>query len=1004
MADETRHVLRITADTSQADDALEQSAERLDNIDDSAQRVNRTFASFGSRLAGAFKNSGIADFGRRLADTARNADFGDRLVSSVREANVLGKALRGLRLPSGAMSDEAASLRDEIAEIEQAMADLAGKQIPTGAYAGVSKDLDKINAKIEGYIAKQEKLKALNSIEDTREWKDLAAQIDVATEAADRLWQQKRQLEQSGGMYDRSYQETAEYLREAETQLAAMKQRQDELRASGRTMSDEWQRISIAVTTAEAKVETYKSQMAIAREAGTAYTAEYSDMVEKVDKASEAVDRLYAEQQRLAETGSVENSRQWKSLQYDIDQARARAEQYNNTMASMRSDGTAFQAGVDTSEYAALEDRLGSVRSQLSSIQPTGVSVFRSVASAAGSAAKNIAASFGSKVLGGVKKLGSGLLGLVKNFASTRKAAKQTDNVIGKAYKTFMGFFTMIKSRAKEAIITTVWQTMQDSIGDIAGVADRFNSGLSGMIDSLKAFGAQLVAIAEPIISVVTPAISALIDTLTAGADKLAQFTARLTGQDTYVKAAKGQSNYAASVQDTEKSTKKADEAAKKYKRTLLGFDQINRMDGQDAESDAGDIVGIDDAQLSMAETRVSKLNSLADKIYSAFKAKDFKAAGAAVGEGINAAFSWLKNAAGWEANSSKITSALSGVIDFINGLSSSFDGVSIGNAIGDVVNTVIHSVAQLVDPNSGIDFKLIGKNIGDTVKSAIDTIDWTTAGEAFVNSIQGLISFINGIIGTDGIFSSVGTAIADGLRGAVDAFDPQLIGESLANLVNGIADFTIGLFDDPSVFADFGAKFAESINTAISNIDAEKVITAIESFCVSVFNFLYNTITNLDWGALGNLLWDVLSGLASDAWNGIVNWFEGEKLDINYNASGSSVSHSGRRSAVTYAGAFASGGIIGDGQLFLANEDGAELIGSDGRGNTAVVNNNQIISAVVSGVRQAMMEVMMTMTKGNDSDGGDIVLMVDSEELARATIKGQRKIDKRYNPGVSFA
>ena len=79
-------------------------------------------------------------------------------------------------------------------------------------------------------------------------------------------------------------------------------------------------------------------------------------------------------------------------------------------------------------------------------------------------------------------------------------------------------------------------------------------------------------------------------------------------------------------------------------------------------------------------------------------------------------------------------------------------------------------------------------------------------------------------------------------------------------------------------------------------------------------------------------------------------------------------------------------------------------MIGSDGRGNTAIVNNNQIISAVVSGVRQAMMEVMMTMSKGNDSDGGDIVLMVDSEELARATIKGQRKIDKRYNPGVSFA
>ena len=104
----------------------------------------------------------------------------------------------------------------------------------------------------------------------------------------------------------------------------------------------------------------------------------------------------------------------------------------------------------------------------------------------------------------------------------------------------------------------------------------------------------------------------------------------------------------------------------------------------------------------------------------------------------------------------------------------------------------------------------------------------------------------------------------------------------------------------------------------------------------------------------------------------------------------------------------FANGGVVGDGQLFIANEGGvAELITKDGAGNTAIVNNDQIISAVVSGVRQAMLEASYNIADkiaDSSSAGGDIVLNVDSVELARATARGQRQIDRRGNHSVSFA
>lgn len=54
----------------------------------------------------------------------------------------------------------------------------------------------------------------------------------------------------------------------------------------------------------------------------------------------------------------------------------------------------------------------------------------------------------------------------------------------------------------------------------------------------------------------------------------------------------------------------------------------------------------------------------------------------------------------------------------------------------------------------------------------------------------------------------------------------------------------------------------------------------------------------------------------------------------------------------------FATGGFPDAGQLFLAREAGAEMVGSIG-GHTAVANNDQIVEAVSYGVRQAVSEIL---------------------------------------------
>ena len=134
--------------------------------------------------------------------------------------------------------------------------------------------------------------------------------------------------------------------------------------------------------------------------------------------------------------------------------------------------------------------------------------------------------------------------------------------------------------------------------------------------------------------------------------------------------------------------------------------------------------------------------------------------------------------------------------------------------------------------------------------------------------------------------------------------------------------------------------------------------------------------------------VFDTIGGWISDAGSAIGSWFGGST-----------------RTTSVIIPQLAGGGIVGDGQLFVANEKGPELVGSQD-GQSVVMNNTQIVDAVSRGVRDAVAEVMMAFSGSGSSSGGDgdIVLMVDSEELARASMRGQRKLDKRSNATVSFA
>lgn len=87
----------------------------------------------------------------------------------------------------------------------------------------------------------------------------------------------------------------------------------------------------------------------------------------------------------------------------------------------------------------------------------------------------------------------------------------------------------------------------------------------------------------------------------------------------------------------------------------------------------------------------------------------------------------------------------------------------------------------------------------------------------------------------------------------------------------------------------------------------------------------------------------------------------------------------------------YASGGFPTSGEMFIARESGAELVGSIG-GRTAVMNNEQIVQAVSIGVANAVSSVM-----GNDN-GGNVILQVNDVTLGRVAINAINKTMKNTN------
>lgn len=196
-------------------------------------------------------------------------------------------------------------------------------------------------------------------------------------------------------------------------------------------------------------------------------------------------------------------------------------------------------------------------------------------------------------------------------------------------------------------------------------------------------------------------------------------------------------------------------------------------------------------------------------------------------------------------------------------------------------------------------------------------------------------------------------------------------------------------------------------------------IFSAVGNFFYSIFSNAWSRVTAI-FGAVGTMFGDLGSGILNGLKSIINNLISG----VNYVIS---IPFSGLNSAINFIKGFnmagvypfsglrnisapqipylATGGQVMSGQLFVARENGMpELVGQMG-GQATVANNEQIVDGIKQGVIEAMLSVM-TLSDSGRSEGErpvEVVLRVGNDELARATYKGFKDLERRGELGMSF-
>lgn len=378
-----------------------------------------------------------------------------------------------------------------------------------------------------------------------------------------------------------------------------------------------------------------------------------------------------------------------------------------------------------------------------------------------------------------------------------KKVIGKVTGVFEKAINGYKKFVNMIKRMVILRIIRNALRLIEEGLKEGRENIYQYSYALKGM-DSAQAYQTldqlastalyvknSIGAAAMPIIQAFVPALKLIASWAVMAANAVNQLVSAMQGKSTYTKA----KEYAVDYMDGVKNAAGgANKAAKDLRATLLGFDEINRLDSADKGSGSGGS-GSGSASLdysSMFEEAVinSDISGFIDEIKKKIKTGDWKGVGKLLAQKLNAA------------------------IDKI-------DTKSIGKKITTKISNGAALVAGLLEET---DFKGIGGKIQDFIDGAIDGIDAKAFAEVVSGVITGIVDTFIGVIEKDrenGTAAKVGTKFYEFIKTTLRKLKEYIQSTDWYSVGNRLAD-TLGDFISNANFPDLVSDMSDFLFNAM--------------------------------------------------------------------------------------------------------------------------------------------------------------------------------------------
>lgn len=198
-----------------------------------------------------------------------------------------------------------------------------------------------------------------------------------------------------------------------------------------------------------------------------------------------------------------------------------------------------------------------------------------------------------------LSKVSEGLEGVSKNARKTEREVKAVGNSAKQSTSKLGQFFAAMKRiamyRAMRAAIKAITNAFREGISNLYQfsvlIDGTFKKSMDTLATSALYLKNSLGALVAPIVNALAPVIDMLVDKFVDLLNVFNQFIARITGASTWTKALKYPKQYAENME-------RAGGAAKELRATLLGFDEINRLDDLRARGGGGGSRALDYSEM----------------------------------------------------------------------------------------------------------------------------------------------------------------------------------------------------------------------------------------------------------------------------------------------------------------------------------------------------------------------------------------------------------------------